>query len=121
NRMDPRERGRRASPPPPLVTVPDRRCARRSASDALERLGEGRQTHRAKVQSVGVELLEAEVLALAGRVLLAGGHPQPLADLVRRRLPGPAEVAVALEAEHLVLDAAVGPHELEHLVRVPLL
>ena len=43
----------------------------------------------------------------------AGLEPDALADLVRRRLAGQAEVALDLELDELVVHPAVQPHELQ--------
>src|SRR5690606_37000329 len=88
-------------------------------SEAGERRLQRVEPERAEVERVSVELLEAERRALARLGLLAGLQPDPLADLVRRRLTRPAEVAVELEAEELVGHPAVRPHELPSELRRP--
>src|SRR5690349_9703115 len=90
-------------------------------SEAGEGLAEGVEAQRAEVERVRVEPAQVERRALTGLGLVAGLEPDALADLVRRRLAGPAQVAVQLEAQHLVADAAVRAQELPaQLGRPPL-
>ena len=77
------------------------------------------EAHGTEVEGVAVEALQVEVRALARLGLVARPQPDPLADLVRRRLPRPAEVAVQLEAQVLVRHPAVGAHELPAQLRGP--
>src|SRR4051812_2354130 len=71
------------------------------------------QPDRADVERPAVEGLEVERVALPGPGVVAQLQPEPFADLVRRRLPGPAEVAVELEAQealgHVRVPAQEGP------------
>src|SRR6185436_10131182 len=73
----------------------------------------------AEVEVVAMEDLEIEGRALARLRRVARREPDPLPDLVRRRLPRPAQVAVELEAQILVRDPAVRPHELPAQFRRP--
>ena len=64
-----------------------------------------------------MEVLDVEAVAAGG--LVAGLLPQPLADLVRRRLARPAEVAVQLEADEALGHVHVGLQERPGLLGVP--
>src|SRR5690349_4328486 len=55
------------------------------------------------------------------RGLFPGLEPDPLAQLVGRGLPGPAEVAVQLEAQLAFVPAGVGTQELPGDLGVPAL
>ena len=75
------------------------RTPRISAGDASDRGEEASQrveAHAAELQRLGVERLGVEVVAVAGSRRVATVDPDPLADLVARRLARPAEVAVDL-------------------------
>src|SRR5690606_19358735 len=56
---------------------------------------------------------------LAAARVVAGLEPDPLANLVRGRLPRPAEVAVELEPQLLIRHRAVSPHEAPAELRRP--
>src|SRR5690242_1727009 len=88
-------------------------------SEALERVAQRVQPERAQVERGAVELLEVEVRALAPLRVLARLQPEPLADLVRRGLPGPAQVPVELEPQVLVRYPAVRAKELPAKLRGP--
>src|SRR3954454_19600875 len=66
-------------------------------SEPVQRLPERVQPQRAEVQGLPVEHLEVEVGAPAGLRIIPGLQPDPLADLVRRGLTRPAQVALPLE------------------------
>src|SRR4051812_22141067 len=66
---------------------------------AAERCPQRVEPDRAEVEGGGVELLEVELGALVRFHLVPGLQPDPLPDLVRRRLTRPAEVAVDLEPQ----------------------
>ena len=76
---------------------------------------EGVQAYGADVQGLGVERLEVE--AGPGFELGPDLLPEPLAHLVGRGLPRPAEVAGELELQLPLADVQVGLEELEALVR----
>ena len=64
--------------------------------DRGEEGGEGVEAHAAELQRLGVEGLGVEGVAVAGACRVTAIDPDPLADLVARRLAGPPEVAVDL-------------------------
>src|SRR5262245_32321242 len=75
------------------------RPAVEAVSEPVERGLQRVETERAQVQGLPVELLQVERGTLAGLGVLAGLQPDPLADLVRRGLARPTQVAVDLEAQ----------------------
>src|SRR5580698_8836071 len=77
------------------------------------------QTDAAEVQRLLVERLRVECRTLSRLVLVADLLPDALADLVRRRLPRPAEVAVDLECDEFRRDVHVLRHEVEGVVSGP--
>src|SRR6185437_1786819 len=77
------------------------------------------EAEAAERERLAVELLEVERRALARLRVRAGLKPDPLAQLVGRRLARPAEIAVELEAQHLVADPHVRAQELPGQFRVP--
>ena len=66
-----------------------------------------------------MEHAEVEVRALALARFLASLQPDPLAQLVRRCLPRPAQVAIQLEAQHAVVGVHAGMQELPGQHGVP--
>src|SRR5215475_3073223 len=90
-------------------------------SEPAERRLQRVEPERAQVQRVAVECLQIERGTLARLRVLARLEPDAFADLVCRRLSGPAEVAVELEAKVLVRDAAVCAQELPTEVGRPTL
>src|SRR6516165_467446 len=77
------------------------------------------EADRSDVEHPAVEGLEVERRALSGTGLVAQLQPVPLTDLVRGRLPGPAEVAVELIAQDSFGHAGVRREELPSLAMVP--
>src|SRR5579885_2428985 len=75
------------------------RSASGSGQLAQHRLAQGVEAHPSDVQGPAMEVLQRERRAFPLLDLVAQLHPEPFADLVRRRLPRPAEVAVELEAQ----------------------
>src|SRR4051812_35650947 len=77
-------------------------------SDLLQhRATKGVEPDAPDVEGATVEGLEVERVAFALLDLVAQLQPQALADLVAGRLARPAEVAVELEAEDLLVHEAV--------------
>src|SRR5699024_9012351 len=74
---------------------------------------------RADVERPAVEPAQVEGVPSGGAGGVADLLPQPLANLVRRRLSGPPEVAVELEGEELLGHVRVGDEERPCLLRVP--
>ena len=60
-------------------------------SGGAQRLLEHVEPDGAEVERLAVEGLQVERVTLAGCRLVAGLFPEPLADLVRGRLAGPAD------------------------------
>src|SRR3954451_22749115 len=88
-------------------------------SEPGERLAERVEAQRAEAESVPVEGLEIEAGALALSRLVPRLEPDPLAHLVGRGLPGPPEVTLPLEAQHLFVHPAVRAQELPAQLRRP--
>src|SRR5262249_53170147 len=86
-----------------------------------ERLPHRVAGERAEAERSPVGRLQDEVRTLASLDLVAGLEPDPLTDLVRRRLGRPAEVAVDLEDDGGVVHPAVLPHELQPQLAGPAL
>src|SRR5580698_11478951 len=63
------------------------------------------QAHAAQAERLGVEVLEAEGGSGPRLGIFPGLEPDPLAELVGRGLPGPAEEAVQLKAQPLLFPA----------------
>src|SRR5437016_4645957 len=96
------------------------RASRGLAELAEHRLSQRVQADATDVERAAVEVLEVEGVAFALADLVAQLHPEPLADLVGRRLTGPAEVAVELEAQEALLHVGVAGEEGPGLVIGPL-
>src|SRR5699024_10231242 len=89
------------------------------SGSAEERGAQGVQPDATDVERATVEGPEVEGCPLTSRRLLAHLQPEALADLVARRLPGPAEVAVELEAQGVLALVRVGGEEGPRLVVGP--
>src|SRR5688500_13791354 len=81
-------------------------------SEPRQRSTQRVQAQGPEVQRIGVELAQVEVGSLPPPGIAAGLQPDSLADLVRRRLPRPAQVAIELEPQRRLVDRAVLHHEL---------
>src|SRR5215469_13230208 len=86
--------------------------AGRPRSETSQCLAQRIQAERTKREGLTVEVLEAEVRALALAGLFPRLHPDPLAKLVRRHLARPAQIPVELEPEHLVFHVHPAAQEL---------
>src|SRR6476646_7010562 len=82
---------------PPLI-----RHDRADARSGEDRLAQDVEPDRAEVERAAVEVFERERIPVAVGDLVTELEPEPLPDLVARRLPRPAEVAVELEAHRLL-------------------
>src|SRR5580704_18061036 len=87
--------------------------------DAGKGVAQRAQAHDAQAERLGVEVLEAEGGSGPRPGFFPGLEPDPLAELVGRGLPGPAEEAVQLKAQPLLFPAGVGPQELPRDLGVP--
>src|ERR1700734_4168459 len=89
-------------------------CATRGVRvlEAGKGLAQRVQAYGAQAECLGVEVLEAEGGSGPRLGIFPGLEPDPLAELVGRGLPGPAEEAVELKAQPILFPAGVGPQEL---------
>ena len=86
-----------------------------------EEAGERVEAHATELQGLGVERLQVERGPVAGLGGVAALQPDPLADLVRRSLSRPAEVAVELVGAVGRIGDRAGEQELEAELGCPAL
>src|SRR5215470_9811789 len=103
----------------PLVTSAARKCEPSRPLQGGQLPAQGVQAHGTHPQGGVVERLEVEPVRGAAARVVPGSQPEPLAELVRRRLAGPAEVAVDLVVHVDRIGDRPGQHELQAQLRGP--